>query len=38
MVHLHSRGAGPPYCIWFEQFNGQVYVPQPKPYCGGLVP
>jgi ABC-type branched-subunit amino acid transport system substrate-binding protein len=30
--------AGPPYCIWFEQFNGQVYVPQPKPYCGGLLP
>jgi ABC-type branched-subunit amino acid transport system substrate-binding protein len=28
--------AGPPYCVWFTQFNGTQYVAQAKPFCGGL--
>ena len=32
-----DAGPAPQSCVWFMQYEGDQYVPQPKPICDGLV-
>ena len=31
-----AMGAYPDGCLWFQQYDGEKYVPEAEPVCGGL--